>query len=92
MADHKFHNLGTKAREKRVYSNQTGKMARANVTSRVSEEVERQASDSIFGRFSPRGAILRGVNSLLAIGDSGRARAVRTGRKVNKIKQSRKKK
>jgi hypothetical protein len=75
----------------RKYSNQMGDMARANVTSAVSEEVERQASEGVLGKYSPRALILRGTNALLGVGSSDRARAIRSGIKANKIKQSRKK-
>tara|TARA_B110000285_G_scaffold189191_1_gene215760 strand:- start:12 stop:257 length:246 start_codon:yes stop_codon:yes gene_type:complete len=77
----------------RKYSNQSSGMKRIkknNATASMTEAVRDQANNSPLGAYSPRGAIIKGVQWLTSRGDSEGSRARRHGAKVSDIKKSRK--
>ena len=99
MAGRTYSNQSDRSLPVTVVSRKTGKpnpkktrrLRKNTATAVYAQEAARQAGASPLGIFSPRGAIIRGVQALQSIGSSDRARATRGGIKANRIIQERKK-
>ena len=92
MAGRTYSNQSDRSLPVTVVSRKTGK-PNPKKTRRLRENTATAAmlGASPLGTFSPRGAIIRGVQALQSIGSSDRARATRGGIKANRIIQERKK-